>query len=289
MSRVVAGELLARARAVGWKQAYFELGRELAAGNELPPEDARSADWFYFLDASAGARALVIGCGFGTIPIALAEAGLDVWVIDSSIEHLALLALRCREQSVGRVHIAGVGRVGALPFQPKSFDVVCVLTAEPEPVTAVALTAIMRATRDCLKPGGEVFIAQRNRWSFQRLLRPWLSHGAAPLGPSGYRRLVESSGFSDVLLYAPLPRHGEIPLFYVPIENPSVLSFFLRDIFPLFNTVSPEVKGRFGLEYAAARYGSFIVRHLGLARLARHFVPGVCIIATRAEERQHVA
>jgi SAM-dependent methyltransferase len=280
--------LLDRARSVGWQQAFFEYGREAALRGEMPQEDQRSADWRYLLRTPPNARALVIGCGFGAVPIALAEMGMEVWVVDSSLSRASLLDLRRREQRTPRLRIAAVARLDALPFVHREFDFVCLQPAE-EPKTADELRLLLRTVGRLLKPGGQIYTGQRNRWSFQRVLRPWRRSGVGPLSPLGYRRLFRAEGFSEVLLYAPLPQHGGIPLFYVPVDNPSALAFFLNDVFPLFNTVSPEVRGRFGLEYAVARYGSIVVRRLGVARFARHFVPGVCIIATCAAAGQHAA
>ncbi|MDA2912733.1 hypothetical protein MYX77_02020 [Acidobacteriia bacterium AH_259_A11_L15] len=134
-----------------------------------------------------------------------------------------------------------------------------------------------------MNEGGIVYLSLGNRLAFQHLFRRGKNGSSLPLHTIyGYRRILEAEGFSEFQFYAPLPHYDGIPLFYVPLEDTHALNFFLRHIFPLLETVSPEVRRAYAFEYAVAKIGVRLALLFKLTGLAKVFVSGFSIIAKKA-------
>jgi len=96
----------------------------------------------------------------------------------------------------------------------------------------------------------------------------------------GYKKALQEVGFSEIKFYAPLPQY-RTPLFYIPLDNVNVLNYFFKNIFPLFNMVSPEVKRHYAFQYKVAKIGVKIALIFKLTWLAKFIAPGFSIIAKK--------
>ena len=101
-----------------------------------------------------GVRILDVGCGLGTLSIALAQKDPDceVYAIDISEEQIEIAKAQAQERGVGNVRFS-VADVLDIPFEDGYFDIVHgndVLAWIPD--TAAALAQIKRV----LKTGGSV-------------------------------------------------------------------------------------------------------------------------------------
>ncbi len=267
----------------GWKRAYFKRATAAVLGGDPLVEDIRSADWRYFLPLDRKKDALVVGVGGGTIPMALADHCRMVVGADQDRESLRALCARTQEQGRHNVRPVLLSKRMGLPFAPGSFDSVVATAAGTGTYDGASLRRFIEHAHALLKPAGVLYLTVGNRLDAQRLFRPARAAGASgPCTLGGYKRLLQAAGFVRLRLYAPLPRHDGIPLFHVPLEHPQALRFFLRNVFPLFETVSPEVKRRYAVEYAAAKVGVRLALALKLTGLMKLFVPGFGILAEKA-------
>lgn len=274
------GPPLETAERDGWRPALFAYSRgRLLSGRRLD-EDQRSADWRYLLPLRSRERALVIGCGWGTIPDSLAGLFGRVFMADSVWEHVSFSAVRARQENLDCFPLF-LDRLEDLPFPDRSFDLVTVHRMEPALWTSAPFSENLRKLSALLKDGGVLYLNAGNRRAFQHVLKISRKEPVPARTFKGYHRLLRAAGFSRTAFYAPLPSHQGIPLFYIPLSDSGVMEFFLRKVFPLFEMVSPEVKKSYGLEYRAAKVCVRLGVLLRLAFLARHFVPGYSIIAVK--------
>ena len=276
------GKLLSDTETHGWKKAFYEFSKaEIGSGGTVP-EDQRIADWKYLLPLNRDTRALVFGCGWGTVAVALSEICGTVGVIDSDCEKLSFLNGRKKQQRIDNLYPIYVKDRSGFPFSESSFDLVSVGGHSWGVNQPVEVRDIVRDAHGLLKDGGTVYLSFRNRLAFQDLLKWGKSSAPFRLHTAyGYRRILQAEGFSEIQFYAPLPRYDGIPLFYLPLENSHALNFFLRNIFPLFEMVSPEVKRAYAMEYAVAKLGVRLTLLFRLATLAKIFVPGFNIVAKK--------
>src|SRR4029077_14957840 len=111
-----------------------------------------------------------------------------------------------------------------------------------------------------LRPSGTVRFVADNRWFPSRFADRAAERSLRPHTLNGYRRALRQVGYSTIRIFAPLPRHTRVPLCLLPLDSPGALAAFLRELFPVFATVSPEVKQAHALEYALARAGVWAMR-----------------------------
>lgn len=115
---------------------------------------------------------LDVGCGDGSLAVALAQRGASVAAVDVSPVMIEAARQRASEAAVRvDLHVAGAHE---LPFADASFDVVVAVTmlcfvADARPV--------YREIARVLKPGGRLIIGELGRWSTwaaERRVRAWL-------------------------------------------------------------------------------------------------------------------
>jgi SAM-dependent methyltransferase/uncharacterized protein YbaR (Trm112 family) len=282
---VLSGELrqlLYVAETNGWATALYEYAKARIGRGGTTTEDQRTADWIYLMPLTRETKVVVLGCGLGTVPIVLAKACGKVYAADSSWEKIAYLNVRKRQQGIENLFPVFVRGVSGLPFPGKCFDLVSVRQFQWG-MKPTGFENVAQYVHRLLKDGGTAHFSLGNRLAYQRLLRREKKDPSFPLHTIfSYRRMLRAAGFSEIQFYSPLPHHNGIPLFYLPLENKPALDFFFRNIFPLFEMVTPEVKLRYGLEYAVAKVGVRICLFLKLTRFAKVFSPGFCIIAEKA-------
>jgi SAM-dependent methyltransferase len=267
----------------GWSQALFEHTKREAAEGWPSPEDERVADWRYLVRWVPDGVALVFGCGRGVVPVALSECFGTVYAADGVWERAAFLAIRAKQAGIGNLHSVVVGGAAALPFCASRFDFVAMGGSAAELTQRMPAEDFVRIVHRLLKPGGTAQLSLGNRWGFDYLL----GRGGSEGGPrrhslAAYLRILRGAGFSDVRVYAPLPRHRGVPMFYVPLDGSTSMRFFLRNLSGLFDAVSPEVKRRHAVEYRLAKLGVRMTLLWRAEWLMKRFLPGFCIFAEKS-------
>ncbi len=270
------------AESLGWETALFDLNKEHLKRTGIIEEDQRCADWKYLLPLNSKGDLLLLGCGWGAIPVALSEVCRSVYAVDTTWDKIRFLDIRRKQQGIENLFPV-YGRCDSdIPFPDESFDVVAVNELHGNEKDPQPFRKAVQHFRHLLKERGVLYLSLYNSLSFQRLLR-WGEKPVSSISHSifGYKRILREEGFSKIRFYAPLPRQDGIPLFYVPLNSDQSLSFFFRNIFPLFETVSPEVKKAYGFQYTIAKVAVRLTLRLGLTSLTKIFVPGYSIIAEK--------
>ncbi len=278
------GSLLGDLREGRWQADLYEMAREQLRQGGALREDPRTADWLYFLALNGSEDALVLGVDWGTVPVLLARACRKVWAIDVDSGRLSFLASRLKEQGITNVELLCAQGFGELPFKAASFD----LMAAGDSVSgfdAEPFRTRLAVACGLLRDGGLLCLHVGNRLGFQRVLKPGAREEKRPWHTAyGYRRMLRKAGFVDIQGYAPLPYYNKLPLFYVPLGQRAALSFFLRNIFPLFEAVSPEVKSAHALEYAGARAAVRVASICRLEGLMRFFFSGFIFVSRKRDK-----
>jgi ubiquinone/menaquinone biosynthesis C-methylase UbiE len=158
-----------------WKDVY--------SGNSLLPtiyQDRRNTalGWIRELGLRPNARILEVGCGAGLTTIALARNGYRVDALDSTTAMLQMARRDAVEHGVqDRIRLLR-GDVHALPFEPRTFDLVIAIGVIPWLHSEhVALQEMQRI----LKPGGFLLVTADNDVRLNRVVDPLSSPLFSPL------------------------------------------------------------------------------------------------------------
>jgi hypothetical protein len=215
-------------------------------------DDERRRDWVFLLSIDRDSDALVVGSG-----------------LDAEAKALEAVCRSVRRSADANAEMAA-----------GTFDLVAIGDVRDAAGAAVPVRALVRRSRAALRPGGEVVLTAENASSLLR--RFGWRRGRGEHGVRGYKIVLEEEGFGRIRMYAPVP-FPHAPLFYVPLDGPGPVRYFLEDLFDLVAAVSPEARARYRVAYAVARAvrrAALILRLEGLA--ARSF-PALMIVA-RAED-----
>ncbi len=275
-------QVLRVAESDSWSVALYEYVKKRVEKGDTVTEDQRIADWRYLLPLHRDSYALVLGSGWGTVPIALAETCGRVYAIDSTWEKIAFVNARRKQQGIDNLYPVYMKGVSSLPFPEKFFDLITMVDFQRHATRSVRFREIVRYLYCLLKEGGRIYFSVDNRLAFQHLFRLVKANATLPIHTIyGYRHILQEEGFSEIRFYAPLPHYDGIPLFYLPLESSEALNYFFQNIFPLFEMVSPEVKKQYGFQYKLAKIGVRLTLIFRLTNLAKFLVPGFSIIATK--------
>jgi len=268
------------AESLGWQAALYSYNKQHLEEVGIIDEDQRCADWKYLLPLNNKSDLLLLGCGWGAVPVALSEVCGSVYAIDSTWDKIRFLDIRREQQGIENLFPI-YGRCDSdIPFPDESFDIVAVNELEGKEKDPQPFRKAVQNFHRLLKEKGVLYLSLYNRFSFQRLLR----RGEKPASSVyhsifGYKRILKEEGFSKIRFYAPLPRQDGIPLFFVPLNSDQSLNFFFHNIFPLFEAVSPEVKKAYGFQYTIAKVAVHLTPLFLLTFLTKILVPGYGIIA----------
>jgi ubiquinone/menaquinone biosynthesis C-methylase UbiE len=121
---------------------------------------------------------LDIGCGAGSISVALASRGLNVTAVDKVPRMLERATDLAAQAGVSTRMATSLGDIHRLPFPNHTFSLVLAIGVLPwltsyEP----ALQEIARV----LKPGGHLIVNIDNRWALHRFFDPGMNFLLAPL------------------------------------------------------------------------------------------------------------
>ena len=203
---------------------------------------------------------------------------------------VAFINARRKQQGIDNLFPVYVSGVLDLPFPEKCFDLVAMGDFQWDATRSIRFREIARRIHGLLKEGGRVYFSLGNRLAFQHLFGLVKDQTTLPSHTIyGYRHILQEEDFSEIQFYAPLPHHDGVPLFYVPLEDNRALTFFFRNIFPLFEMVTPEVKRAYAFEYAIAKMGVRLALVLRLTGLTKIFVPGFSVLAKKAARGANAA
>jgi SAM-dependent methyltransferase len=242
----------------GWREAIHGHFPHQGLDHYWGIFDPLRADWFYPGDVGARGSAVDLAAGWGGGAIRLARLFDEVVAVEGVWERARFLA--ALSASEGLVNVRPLhADVAALPLPSESFDLAVMQdrfeylprrspASDPEAAQRQLLGQAWRL----LRPGGSFCLGVSNRFSFGHLLgkrdhgRPrWagvlprflaklysrfcheLPGPALTHSPSGYRRLLESAGFTDVRVYAAFPSHHQ-PRVLVPLSDPGKLAWAAR-------------------------------------------------------------
>jgi ubiquinone/menaquinone biosynthesis C-methylase UbiE len=135
--------------------------------------DRRTAalDWIDSLALASGSRVLEIGCGAGSVAVALAQRGFRIQAIDSVVAMVELARQHAVESETTALVSVEIGDAYALAFEEDSFDLVLAIGVIPW--LAHPELAIQEMAR-VMKPDGYAILTADNRTRLNSLLDPWL-------------------------------------------------------------------------------------------------------------------
>ena len=268
-----------QARSLGWDEALYDYCKSLIQKNQTQknqtlPQDVRSTDWLNCIPLNKQQKALIVGGDLGSLSLEMADQCSEVHVIDNCNQTLEFLQVRKEQQEIPNLYLHQASENGDLPFEANSFDIIS--------INMDANQFKLKALISFLSKGGMIHILSGNRHSLNRLLRPGRYSELRGLkGMKGYRKVLKHCGLNSIEFYAPLPDHIGTPLFYLPLGSNYIIRYFLKNIFPLFEMVSPEVKRQYAVPYYLARIGVRLSLLLRVSFLMKYFVPSYMILAKK--------
>jgi ubiquinone/menaquinone biosynthesis C-methylase UbiE len=158
-----------------WNDVYTE---RTVFAETIQTRHAAVLDWIDSLALPSGAQVLEIGCGAGLMAITLAERGLRVQAIDTSMAMVQQARQNAETRGVTDLLTVDVGDTYALAFDDRSFDLV--LAVGVLPWIAKAELAIQEMAR-VTKPGGHIIVTAANWIGLSCLLDPQLNPAFMPL------------------------------------------------------------------------------------------------------------
>ena len=93
--------------------------------------------------------------------------------------------------------------------------------------------------------------------------------------------IFEKYHFDTLQIFTPLPYHIGTPLFYIPIDNPNCLTYFLKVLAIRFLGITPEAKRYYMVEFLIVRIVMWICKYLPLTSIVKHILPGYFIMARK--------
>ncbi|HEU4700694.1 MAG TPA: class I SAM-dependent methyltransferase [Gemmatimonadales bacterium] len=166
-------QVLEQSQWIGWRQALDSVA---GAGSPFARRlgNLGLGTWHMLLLAPRTARALDVGCGYGSLSLGLAEYYREAVGIEPLEQRVSFAALRARQEGSPAAFLQGGGH--DLPFEDGSFGLVTMngvlewaaLFREGPP--EALQVSMLREARRVLRPDGHVAVAIENRFALETLL-----------------------------------------------------------------------------------------------------------------------
>ena len=149
-------ELLDQTRERGWNEDKKE----------------RIADWRYYLSLNRQSKVLVIGCGLGSLPIALSEMCGEVYATDSDKNKVSLLEARVEDQNIKNLYPLYLQDEPVIHFKDRLFDLIAINSSNWIDGLPFNLHKTLYQANHLLHEGGLLQISVPNRWNLQTIFNP---------------------------------------------------------------------------------------------------------------------
>jgi SAM-dependent methyltransferase len=270
-------DLLRSADSRGWPAALHHTLRRTDRVAYRRATDLRVANWRVLLPISCRGNVLQLNAGLGGAAFCLARTGATVVAANSSAEPARVIARRAAASHGVNVRSVQAGLGQALPFGPRTFDVVVLVDAlggVPPPLQA----ALLRQVREVLRDDGVLLVADGNRRSpLHWLVAFTRAHGMR--SSHGYQRVLGAAGFRDTRAWGLIPSHLE-PFFLVPLDAGAPLEYFLTMV-AAHMEFGPQIQIRGRSPrwlYSTLRWIVRAVPERALSPLVAALLPGVAVV-----------
>jgi SAM-dependent methyltransferase len=295
-SQEVMQEMILRAQQAGWQEALKEKFLKTDPSYYEYILDESRADWHFIVPLKDDARILDLGCGWGTLSVALSRIYKEVVAFDTSASRIEFVSLRRQSENLSNL-LPVCGQINHLPFSEAYFDL-AILNGVLEWVPTVeggidpyqAQLGALKQLRRVLKKDAFLYLAIENRWSFLNFLGYKDTHSGlrfAPLLPrrlanmysrrmrkrdfreytytyGEHVRMLTKAGFSRIRFFSPIPSYRRFHNI-VSIDDDRAVRFFLKNLVMPRNTMQAWL-----LAFARAFF---------FYKLVKYFVPDFSILA----------
>jgi len=240
-------EINEAASKLGWREAIRTLVEPKSPMRAEYITAFYRLDWRFLVPLEEDWSVLDVGAGWGTLSAGLAKVCRRIVALESAIERARFIDLRVRQDRLDNVRTVH-GDLSSTKLIEDSFDLVVmngVLEwlgwSDTTRNTRVVQVEMLHKLGEAIKPGGYLYIGIENRFGtgyllgamdhsylrFTSLLPRWLAHVVTNIfhrhtyrtytySPRGYRKLLESAGYSDIQIYGVMPNYSK-PLYYWPL------------------------------------------------------------------------
>jgi 2-polyprenyl-3-methyl-5-hydroxy-6-metoxy-1,4-benzoquinol methylase len=158
-----------------WNEVYI---RRSVFAETIQARHNAVLDWIESLALAPNSHVLEIGCGAGLMAITLAQQGLRVQAIDSSMAMVQQARQNAQARGAADLLKVDIGDIYALAFEDNSFDLVLAVGVLPWlHKVELAIQEMARVT----KPKGHIILTTANWIGLPGLLDPQLNPALTPL------------------------------------------------------------------------------------------------------------
>jgi len=222
-------EFLGLAASSGWQEAIRTFLPARAPDLITTIEDRRRINWVELLSLNGTELALDYGCGLGGVTVPLSKRVGAVVAVDGCLDRIRFLQLRIEQERMENIITVCSGEPYNLPFSDSTFDLVVLNMVFPyfasskrdRPWREVEHMVLKEFTR-ILRPGGQLYITVRHKFSLYRQLQHLLRSKTLVEGFIYHRYgyfldLLRRSGYGKVRSYWPIPEYRR-PVVFLPLD-----------------------------------------------------------------------
>lgn len=213
LTREQMTELARLAEISTWRKAVQEFLPEVNPGLISTIDHPNRLNGIFKAGLDAATVALDFGCGLGGVSAPLSEHCAKVVGLDACFQRLEFTRIRKVQDKLYNLILVLHDNPLCLPFAENTFDVVILNLVLPYlPGLFPGLSredvevAILKELKRVLRPGGRLYLAERNRASiycFSRLMLPRTTRNSHK--KEEYDRLLTNSGFTTPKYYWLIP------------------------------------------------------------------------------------
>jgi SAM-dependent methyltransferase len=245
-----------------WKAALLDSSEPSVQRAAVMILNLERANWQWLLDLPPDSRVLDLGAGMGANSHALAMYYREVVALEPVLERVQFMRQRFAQEKLSNIKILR-SSVWVLPLEKASFDLVAlngvlewVAEGGQEDPGQMQMSAL-KQVYSLLRPGGYVYLGIENRFAFgnfagypdahcglpfvtvvPRTLANWYARRRGHregyrnylYSSRGYRKLLQSVGFSQLEIYVALPSYNH-PRFLIPLRS-NIFSYYSRNFYP---------------------------------------------------------